>query len=70
MASVTSGTPPSRQRRRRYDPAFKRAIVEQTLAPGAIDMLHFVELKAPEAQVREAAEVLGARLRNLRALGQ
>ena len=35
MTSETSETPPGRQRRRRYDVAFKRAIVEQTLAPGA-----------------------------------
>ena len=35
MTSVTCETPPGRQRRRRYDAAFKRAIVEQTLAPGA-----------------------------------
>lgn len=35
MASETSETPRARQRRRQYDRAFKRAIVEQTLAPGA-----------------------------------
>ena len=35
MTSETSDTPPGRQRRRRYDAAFKRAIVEQTLVPGA-----------------------------------
>ena len=35
MTSETSEAPPGRQRRRRYDAAFKRAIVEQTLAPGA-----------------------------------
>ena len=35
MTSETSDTPPVRQRRRRYDAAFKRAIVEQTLVPGA-----------------------------------
>ena len=40
------------------------------IRPLLIDMLHFVELKAPDADVREAAEVFGARLRNLRALGQ
>ena len=40
------------------------------IRPLLIDMLHFVELKASEADVRAAAEVLGARLRNLRALGQ
>ena len=34
MTSETS-TRPGRQRRRRYDAAFKRAIVEQTLIPGA-----------------------------------
>jgi adenine-specific DNA methylase len=38
--------------------------------PLLIDMLRFMERKAPEATVREAAEVLGARLKNLRALGQ
>lgn len=38
--------------------------------PLLIDMLGFIERKAPEAMVREAAEVLGARLKNLRALGQ
>jgi adenine-specific DNA methylase len=37
--------------------------------PLLIDMLRFMERKAPEASVREAAEVLGARLKNLRALG-
>ena len=35
MISETSETPSCRQRRRRYDEAFKRAIVEQTLVPGA-----------------------------------
>ena len=35
-----------------------------------IDMLGFVERKAPEPEVRGVAEVLGARLRNLRVLGQ
>ena len=35
-----------------------------------IDILGFIERKAPEVEVCEAAEVLGARLRNLRALGQ
>ena len=35
MTSETSETSPVQQRRRRYDAAFKRAIVEQTLAPGA-----------------------------------
>jgi len=38
--------------------------------PLLIDMLRFMERKAPEATVREAAEVLGARLKNLKALGQ
>tara|TARA_R110001599_G_scaffold192503_1_gene387980 strand:+ start:101975 stop:105016 length:3042 start_codon:yes stop_codon:yes gene_type:complete len=38
--------------------------------PLLIDLLLFMEKKAPEAPVREAAEVLGARLKNLRALGQ
>ena len=38
--------------------------------PLLIDMLGFMERKAPEATVREVAEVLGARLKNLRALGQ
>jgi len=40
------------------------------IRPLLIDMLGFMERKAPEAMVREAAEVLGARLKNLRALGQ
>lgn len=38
--------------------------------PLLIDLLLFMEKKVPEAPVREAAEVLGARLKNLRALGQ
>lgn len=38
--------------------------------PLLIDMLDFIEKMAPEDEVRQAAEVLGARLRNLRALGQ
>lgn len=38
--------------------------------PLLIDMLGFIEKMAPEDEVRQAAEVLGARLRNLRALGQ
>lgn len=38
--------------------------------PLLIDMLRFMEREAPEEQVREAAKVLGARLKNLRALGQ
>ena len=40
------------------------------IRPLLIDMLAFIEHKAPEREVRGAAEVLGARLRNLRALGQ
>ena len=35
MTSETSETSSGRQRRRSYDTTFKRAIVEQTLAPGA-----------------------------------
>ena len=35
MASDTPAVPRERTRRRRYDKAFKRALVEQTLAPGA-----------------------------------
>ncbi|MCC8991961.1 MAG: hypothetical protein LM514_05170 [Streptococcus sp.] len=31
-----------------------------------VDMLAFIERKAPESEVRSAAEVLGARLKNLR----
>lgn len=31
-----------------------------------VDMLTFIERKAPESEVRSAAEILGARLRNLR----
>ena len=38
--------------------------------PLLIDMLVFIERKAPEPEVRGVAEVLGARLRNLRVLGQ
>ena len=38
--------------------------------PLLIDMLGFMEKMAPEDEVRQAAEVLGARLRNLRALSQ
>jgi putative DNA methylase len=34
--------------------------------PLLVDMLAFVERKAPESEVRTAAEVLGARLKNLR----
>jgi len=40
------------------------------IRPLLIDMLGFMERMAPEDEVRQAAEVLGARLRNLRALGQ
>jgi len=38
--------------------------------PVLIDMLTFIEKKAPEKATRNAAEVLGARLKNMRALGQ
>jgi adenine-specific DNA methylase len=38
--------------------------------PLLIDMLGFMEKMAPEDEARQAAEVLGARLRNLRALSQ
>lgn len=38
--------------------------------PVLIDMLTFVEKKAPEKATRNAAEVLGARLKNMRALSQ
>lgn len=38
--------------------------------PILIDMITFIEKKAPEKATREAAEVLGARLKNMRALGQ
>lgn len=31
-----------------------------------VDLLAFIERKAPEEQVRAGAEVLGARLKNLR----
>ncbi len=34
--------------------------------PLLVDMLAFIERKVPEPEIREAAEVLGARLRNLR----
>ena len=34
--------------------------------PLLVDMLAFVERKAPESEVRTASEVLGARLKNLR----
>lgn len=38
--------------------------------PILIEMLTFIERKAPEKLTRDAAEVLGARLKNMRALGQ
>ncbi len=38
--------------------------------PILIDILTFIEKKAPEKTTRDAAEVLGARLKNMRALGQ
>lgn len=38
--------------------------------PILIDMLTFIEKKAPEKTTRDAAEVLGSRLKNMRALGQ
>ena len=38
--------------------------------PILLDMLTFIEKKAPEKATRDAAEVLGARLKNMRALGQ
>ncbi|MCS6115896.1 anti-phage-associated DUF1156 domain-containing protein [Shewanella baltica] len=38
--------------------------------PILLDMLTFIEKKAPEKTTRDAAEVLGARLKNMRALGQ
>lgn len=38
--------------------------------PLLIDILNFFEKKAPEKSTRDAAEVLGARLRNMRAFGQ
>lgn len=34
-----------------------------------LDVLTFIENKAPEKETRDAAEVLGARLRNMRAIG-
>jgi hypothetical protein len=34
--------------------------------PVLVDLLAFVERKAPQAEVRSAAEVLGARLKNQR----
>ena len=38
--------------------------------PVLINMLFFIERKAPEQQVRDAAETLGGRLKNLRAFGR
>ena len=38
--------------------------------PVLINMLFFIERKAPEQQVRDAAEILGGRLKNLRAFGR
>ncbi len=40
------------------------------IRPLLIDMLAFIECKAPEPEVRDVAEVLRGRLKNLRALGQ
>ncbi len=40
------------------------------IRPLLIDMLTFIERNAPEPAVRNVAEVLGARLGNMRALGQ
>jgi adenine-specific DNA methylase len=40
------------------------------LRPLMIDISSFIERKSPEQNVRSAAEVFGARLRNLRAIGQ
>ena len=40
------------------------------IRPILIDMLAFIERKAPEPEARDAAEILGGRLKNLRALGQ
>lgn len=40
------------------------------IRPILIDLVAFIERKAPEPEVRGVAEVLGARLRNLRALSQ
>ncbi|HCB0868551.1 TPA: hypothetical protein MYM69_005448, partial [Klebsiella pneumoniae] len=40
------------------------------IRPLLIDILNFFEKKAPEKATRDAAEVLGARLRNMRAFGQ
>lgn len=38
--------------------------------PILIDVLNFIEKKAPQVATRDAAEVLGARLKNMRALSQ
>ena len=38
--------------------------------PLLIDMLGFIERKAPEKEVRDAAEILGGRMKNLRVFGQ
>lgn len=38
--------------------------------PILMDILAFIEKKAPEQATRDAADVLGARLKNMRALGQ
>jgi putative DNA methylase len=40
------------------------------IRPLLIDMLSFIERKSPEQEVRDAAEVLGGRLKNLRAFSQ
>jgi putative DNA methylase len=40
------------------------------IRPLLIDMLAFIERKAPEPEIRDAAEILGGRLKNLRAFGQ
>jgi adenine-specific DNA methylase len=40
------------------------------IRPLLIDVLAFIARKTPELEVRNVAEVLGARLRNMRALGQ
>lgn len=40
------------------------------IRPVLIDMLTFIENKAPEKTTRDVAEILAARLKNMRALGQ
>ena len=40
------------------------------IRPLLIDMLSFIERKAPEKEVRNTAEILGGRLKNLRAFNQ